>query len=85
MNLNKFLANLFAYKYDEDIFDELQEFAFAINLYWALSEGYMSELSSRKYAMENSSRNASNFNYLIFFLKKKIKIIIIIIIKYIYI
>lgn len=52
--------NLFAYKYDEDIFDELQEFAFAINLYWALSEGYMSELSSRKYAMENSSRNAKD-------------------------
>ncbi|ORX78402.1 F1 complex, gamma subunit of ATPase [Anaeromyces robustus] len=50
--------NLFTYKYDEDIFDELQEFAFAINLYWALSEGYMTELSSRKYAMENSSRNA---------------------------
>ncbi|KAG4085565.1 F1 complex, gamma subunit of ATPase [Neocallimastix lanati (nom. inval.)] len=50
--------NLFTYKYDEDIFDELQEFAFAIHLYWALNEGYMSELSSKKYAMENSSRNA---------------------------
>ncbi|ORX54306.1 F1 complex, gamma subunit of ATPase [Piromyces finnis] len=50
--------NLLSYKYDEDIFDELQEFSFAINLYLALCEGYMSELSSKKYAMENSSRNA---------------------------
>ena len=35
-----------------------QEFSLANGLYWALAEGYASEMAARRTAMENATKNA---------------------------
>lgn len=38
----------------------LQEFTFANSLYWAMVEGYASEMCAKRAAMENATNNAGD-------------------------
>ncbi|KAJ3186404.1 atp3 gamma subunit of the F1 sector of mitochondrial F1F0 ATP synthase [Irineochytrium annulatum] len=50
--------NIFAYEVDDHILKSFQEFSFANNLFWAISEGYASEMAAKRTAMENATKNA---------------------------
>ncbi|KAJ3327892.1 atp3 gamma subunit of the F1 sector of mitochondrial F1F0 ATP synthase [Blyttiomyces sp. JEL0837] len=43
---------------EDDILKNFEEFTFANSLYWALSEGYASEMAAKRTAMENATKNA---------------------------
>ncbi|KAG0227962.1 atp3 gamma subunit of the F1 sector of mitochondrial F1F0 ATP synthase [Actinomortierella wolfii] len=47
-----------AYEVDEEILENYNEFLFANNLYWGLVEGHASEMSAKRTAMENATKNA---------------------------
>ncbi|KAJ3219539.1 atp3 gamma subunit of the F1 sector of mitochondrial F1F0 ATP synthase [Dinochytrium kinnereticum] len=47
-----------AYEVDDHILKNFQEFAFANSLFWAISEGYASEMAAKRTAMENATKNA---------------------------
>ncbi|KAJ3309708.1 atp3 gamma subunit of the F1 sector of mitochondrial F1F0 ATP synthase [Boothiomyces sp. JEL0838] len=49
---------LSAYELDEEVLADYHEFMFANSVYWALAEGYASEISARRSAMENATKNA---------------------------
>ncbi|EEB05424.1 F1-ATPase gamma subunit [Schizosaccharomyces japonicus yFS275] len=51
---------LAAFEYEDDVLEPLMEFALANELYAALVEGHCSEMSSRRNAMENASKNAGD-------------------------
>jgi F-type H+-transporting ATPase subunit gamma len=53
-----FLATLAAYEIDEKVLANYAEFSFANSLFWAIAEGNASELSARRSAMENATKNA---------------------------
>ncbi|RAH70737.1 F1F0 ATP synthase subunit gamma [Aspergillus aculeatinus CBS 121060] len=50
--------NLSAYETDEETLTNLREYALANSLFWALAEGHACEISARRNAMENASKNA---------------------------
>ncbi|KAL2128719.1 hypothetical protein VTI74DRAFT_8809 [Chaetomium olivicolor] len=50
--------NFSAFEVDEEILPNLREYALANSLYWALSEGHACEISARRNAMDNASKNA---------------------------
>ncbi|KHN96278.1 ATP synthase gamma chain [Metarhizium album ARSEF 1941] len=50
--------NISAFEVDEDALDNLREYSLANNLYWALAEGHACEISARRNAMDNASKNA---------------------------
>ncbi|KAF9161029.1 atp3 gamma subunit of the F1 sector of mitochondrial F1F0 ATP synthase [Mortierella sp. AD011] len=50
--------NFTAYELDEEVLENYNEFLFANNLYWALVEGHASEMSAKRNAMENATKNA---------------------------
>ncbi|KAK3383156.1 ATPase, F1 complex, gamma subunit domain-containing protein [Lasiosphaeria ovina] len=51
--------NYSAYEVDEDeLLSNLQEYALANSIHWALSEGHACEISARRNAMDNASKNA---------------------------
>ncbi|KAJ2797937.1 atp3 gamma subunit of the F1 sector of mitochondrial F1F0 ATP synthase [Coemansia furcata] len=52
--------NFNAYEYQEDILENLNEFLFANNLYWALVEGHAAEMAAKRTAMENATKNAGD-------------------------
>lgn len=43
---------------DDDALKNFEEFTFANSLYWAIAEGYASEMSAKRTAMENATKNA---------------------------
>ncbi|KAK9679728.1 atp3 gamma subunit of the F1 sector of mitochondrial F1F0 ATP synthase [Basidiobolus ranarum] len=48
-----------AYELEEDeVLQNLKEFTFANSLYWGLAEGHASEMSAKRTAMENATKNA---------------------------
>ncbi|CAO3568987.1 unnamed protein product [Mortierella alpina] len=47
-----------AYELDEDVLSNYNEFLLANNIYWALVEGHASEMSAKRTAMENATKNA---------------------------
>ncbi|BDD54560.1 hypothetical protein MAP00_000168 [Monascus purpureus] len=51
-------ANISAFEVDSEALSSLREFALANSLFWALAEGHACEISARRNAMENASKNA---------------------------
>jgi len=51
-------ANFAAFEVDEELLGNLREYALANSLYWALCEGHACEISARRNAMDNASKNA---------------------------
>ena len=47
-----------SYEIEDDVLDNLQEFAIANSIYRAMSEGQAAEISARRTAMENATKNA---------------------------
>jgi len=50
--------NFAAFEVDEELLSNLREYTLANSLYWALSEGHACEISARRNAMDNASKNA---------------------------
>ncbi|KAK3398061.1 ATP synthase gamma chain mitochondrial precursor [Sordaria brevicollis] len=50
--------NFSAFEVDEEVLGNLREYALANSLYWALCEGHACEISARRNAMDNASKNA---------------------------
>ncbi|KAJ5121814.1 ATP synthase subunit gamma [Penicillium atrosanguineum] len=51
-------ANISAYEIDDEVLAGLREYSLANNLFWAMAEGHACEISARRNAMENASKNA---------------------------
>ncbi|CAG8589172.1 9791_t:CDS:2 [Acaulospora colombiana] len=51
-------GNFDAYEIEDDVLENLKEFAFANSIYWGLVEGHASEMASKRSAMENATKNA---------------------------
>ncbi|RHZ55295.1 hypothetical protein CDV55_103003 [Aspergillus turcosus] len=51
-------ANLATFEVDDSVLANLREYALANSLYWAMAEGHACEISARRNAMENASKNA---------------------------
>ncbi|KAF9136633.1 atp3 gamma subunit of the F1 sector of mitochondrial F1F0 ATP synthase [Linnemannia schmuckeri] len=47
-----------AYEMDDEVLENYNEFLFANNIYWGLVEGHASEMSAKRTAMENATKNA---------------------------
>jgi F-type H+-transporting ATPase subunit gamma len=52
--------NFSAFEVDEDVLSNLREYSLANSLFWALSEGHACEISARRNAMDNASKNAGD-------------------------
>lgn len=50
--------NFSAFEVDEELLSNMREYALANSLYWALVEGHACEISARRNAMDNASKNA---------------------------
>ncbi|KAI0911852.1 ATP synthase F1 gamma [Ustulina deusta] len=50
--------NFSAFEVDEELLPNLREYALANSIYWALAEGHACEISARRNAMDNASKNA---------------------------
>ncbi|KAI7903964.1 ATP synthase F1, gamma subunit [Cokeromyces recurvatus] len=50
--------NFAVYEIEDDVLANLQEFAFANTLYWAMVEGHAAEMCAKRAAMENATKNA---------------------------
>ncbi|GAB0131657.1 hypothetical protein EsDP_00000119 [Epichloe bromicola] len=50
--------NISAFEVDDEALNNLREYSLANNLYWALAEGHACEISARRNAMDNASKNA---------------------------
>ncbi|KAK4185531.1 ATP synthase subunit gamma, mitochondrial [Podospora australis] len=50
--------NFAAFEVEESVLPNLREYALANSLYWALAEGHACEISARRNAMDNASKNA---------------------------
>ncbi|KAJ5758245.1 uncharacterized protein N7511_006939 [Penicillium nucicola] len=50
--------NISSYEVAEEDLSSLREYALANNLFWAMAEGHACEISARRNAMENASKNA---------------------------
>ncbi|KAL9532169.1 ATP synthase subunit gamma [Sphaerulina musiva] len=46
------------YEVDDSVLSNLREYALTNSLYWALAEGHACEISARRNAMDNASKNA---------------------------
>ncbi|CAG8502664.1 5800_t:CDS:2 [Diversispora eburnea] len=51
-------GNFDSYEIEDDVLENLQEFAFSNSIYWGLVEGHASEMASKRSAMENATKNA---------------------------
>ncbi|CAG8542027.1 3172_t:CDS:2 [Paraglomus brasilianum] len=51
-------GNFAAYEIEDDVLENLQEFAFANSIYWGLVESHAAEMASKRSAMENATKNA---------------------------
>ncbi|KAJ3224568.1 atp3 gamma subunit of the F1 sector of mitochondrial F1F0 ATP synthase [Clydaea vesicula] len=52
--------NIASYEVEEEVLKNYAEFALANTLYWAIAEGYASEMAARRTAMENATKNAGD-------------------------
>jgi len=52
--------NIAAFEIDDEALVNLREYALANSLFWALAEGHACEISARRNAMENASKNAGD-------------------------
>jgi len=52
--------NFSAFEVDDEVLSNLREYALANTLYWALAEGHACEISARRNAMDNASKNAGD-------------------------
>ncbi|KAF4123517.1 F-type H+-transporting ATPase subunit gamma [Geosmithia morbida] len=50
--------NISAFEVEEEAIANLREYSLANTLYWALAEGHACEMSSRRNAMDNATKNA---------------------------
>ncbi|KAK0617959.1 ATP synthase gamma chain mitochondrial precursor [Bombardia bombarda] len=50
--------NFSAFEVDEELLPNLREYTLANSLFWALAEGHACEISARRNAMDNASKNA---------------------------
>ncbi|KAI7863579.1 ATP synthase F1, gamma subunit [Spinellus fusiger] len=50
--------NFAVYEIEDDVLAHLQEFNFANSIYWAMVEGHAAEMSAKRAAMENATKNA---------------------------
>ncbi|KAI2628986.1 ATP synthase F1 gamma [Xylaria nigripes] len=50
--------NFSAFEVEEELLSNLREYSLANSLYWALAEGHACEISARRNAMDNASKNA---------------------------
>lgn len=50
--------NLTAYEVEDDVLENFTKFSFANSLYLGVTEGYASEMASKRTAMENATKNA---------------------------
>ncbi|KAI9478759.1 MAG: ATP synthase F1, gamma subunit [Benjaminiella poitrasii] len=50
--------NFAVYEIEDDVLANLQEFAFANTLHWAMVEGHAAEMCAKRAAMENATKNA---------------------------
>jgi len=53
-------ANFAAFEIDDEVLGNMREYALANALYWALAEGHACEISARRNAMDNASKNAGD-------------------------
>ncbi|KAE8351850.1 ATPase, F1 complex, gamma subunit domain-containing protein [Aspergillus coremiiformis] len=51
-------ANISSFEIDDQALANLREYALANSLFWAMAEGHACEISARRNAMENASKNA---------------------------
>ena len=54
------LASLSAYEIEDKVLDNYHEFLLANTVFWALAEGFASEFSARRTAIENATKNADD-------------------------
>ncbi|KAJ3117098.1 atp3 gamma subunit of the F1 sector of mitochondrial F1F0 ATP synthase [Phlyctochytrium bullatum] len=47
-----------SYEVDDELLKNFQEFTLANSLFWAIAEGYASEMAAKRTAMENATKNA---------------------------
>ncbi|KAL9134954.1 MAG: hypothetical protein Q9175_003863 [Cornicularia normoerica] len=52
--------NFAAFEIDDEVLANLREYALANSIYWALTEGHACEISARRNAMDNASKNAGD-------------------------
>ncbi|KAI9684091.1 MAG: atp3 gamma subunit of the F1 sector of mitochondrial F1F0 ATP synthase [Trizodia sp. TS-e1964] len=52
--------NFTAFEIDDEVLGNLREYALANSIYWALTEGHACEISARRNAMDNASKNAGD-------------------------
>ncbi|EEH16070.1 ATP synthase F1, gamma subunit [Paracoccidioides brasiliensis Pb03] len=52
--------NISAFEIDDEALANLREYALANSLFWALAEGHACEISARRNAMDNASKNAGD-------------------------
>ncbi|GJJ71509.1 F-type H+-transporting ATPase subunit gamma [Entomortierella parvispora] len=52
--------NFAAYELDDEVLENYNQFLFANNVYWGLVEGHASEMSAKRTAMENATKNAGD-------------------------
>ncbi|PGH16037.1 ATP synthase F1, gamma subunit [Helicocarpus griseus UAMH5409] len=52
--------NISAFEIDDEALANLREYALSNSLYWALAEGHACEISARRNAMDNASKNAGD-------------------------
>ncbi|CAK4031381.1 ATP synthase subunit gamma, mitochondrial [Lecanosticta acicola] len=52
--------NFAAFEIDEEVLSNMREYALANSIYWALAEGHACEISARRNAMDNASKNAGD-------------------------
>ncbi|KZZ96279.1 ATP synthase F1 gamma subunit [Ascosphaera apis ARSEF 7405] len=52
--------NISAFEIDDEALANLRSYALANNLFWALAEGHACEISARRNAMDNASKNAGD-------------------------
>jgi len=50
--------NFAAFEVDDELLSNLREYSLANSIFWALSEGHACEISARRNAMDNASKNA---------------------------
>jgi len=52
--------NYSAFEIEDEVLENLREYALANSIYWALAEGHACEQSARRNAMDNASKNAGD-------------------------
>jgi len=56
------------YEIEDDVLRSFQEFSLANNIYSAMAEGHAAEVAAKRNAMDNATRNAGNYSFLILFI-----------------